>query len=52
MDQRHHLAQQLEARAALARTMAEAQALTAEADRLRGMRRPASGTPGYPLFRN
>ena len=52
MDQRHHLAQQLEARATLARTMAEAQALIAEADRLRGTRRGAASTLAYPLFRN
>jgi hypothetical protein len=54
MDQRHQLAEQLEARAVKARSLAEAQALTAEADRLRGTRPAPTASPGWTtqLIRN
>jgi hypothetical protein len=53
MEQRVSQARQLEARAGEARTLAEAQALHAEADRLRGIR-PASWLSGLStqLIRN
>lgn len=53
MEQRLQRAQQLEARAFAARTLAEAQALTAEADRLRG-RRPLAAPTSWAahLLRN
>lgn len=53
MDPRIEQARQLEARASEARTLAEAQALHARADRLRGLR--TGGTAlwsAQPLFRN
>jgi hypothetical protein len=53
MAHRLELVQQLEARATQARTLSEAQALNAEADRLRGnLRLPAAAAPGQPLIRN
>ena len=54
MDRMHERIERLEARAREARTLAEAQALSAEADRLRNtLRHPEpGGWPLPPIFRN
>lgn len=54
MDSRHEQALALEARAAAAPSLAEAQALHDAADRLRGSRRGAAflGWARLPLYRN
>lgn len=54
MEQKLERIRQLEERARRAATLAEGQALTAEADRLRSNRRPepAAGYPVQPIFRN
>ena len=52
MEQRIIQAQELEARASGARSLAEAQALTAQADRLRGRRHGWLGGITAQLIRN